>query len=188
MSTELLAVTEIIGAKHPVRLGGLTDALKDLGVDVHPKQISVRGLVLGGLPTKPEIIFARRAAYRVYVGRALAERRAVGGPEAPARGMPGLPPPGRCCRSTAISCPLISVAPFRTTIRRAPTPNSTSARRSGHMDVDSLHVADSRHVRQPQHAAASLGQENHVHSLRGSMSPARRCGCRDATVPVAKPH
>ena len=50
--------------------------------------------------------------------------------------------------------------------------------RSGHMDVDSLHAADSRHVRQPQHAAASLGQENHVHSLRGSMSAARRCGCR----------
>jgi len=40
-------------------LGGLPDALKHLGVDVHPKQIPVRDLALGRLPTKPEIIFVR---------------------------------------------------------------------------------------------------------------------------------
>jgi hypothetical protein len=37
----------------------LPDALEHLGIDVHPKQIPVRGLALGGLPTKPEIIFVR---------------------------------------------------------------------------------------------------------------------------------
>ncbi len=31
----------------------------NLGVDVYPKQIPVRGLALDGVPTEPEMIFVR---------------------------------------------------------------------------------------------------------------------------------
>jgi hypothetical protein len=33
---------EIFSAKHPVRLGGLPDSLKQLWLDVHPKQLLAR--------------------------------------------------------------------------------------------------------------------------------------------------
>jgi hypothetical protein len=48
---------EILSAKHPVRLGGLPDSLKQLWIDVHPKQVPVNRLPLSGFPPKPEIIF-----------------------------------------------------------------------------------------------------------------------------------
>jgi hypothetical protein len=39
---------EILSAKHPVRLGGLPDSLKQLRVDVYPKQVPVQSLPLSG--------------------------------------------------------------------------------------------------------------------------------------------
>ena len=48
---------EILSAKHPVRLGSLPDSLKQLWLDVPPKQFPVSSLPLSGFPPKPEIIF-----------------------------------------------------------------------------------------------------------------------------------
>jgi hypothetical protein len=50
---------EILSAKHPVRLGGLPDSLKQFWLDVPPKQFPVQSLLLSGFPPKPEIIFVQ---------------------------------------------------------------------------------------------------------------------------------
>src|ERR687896_2218408 len=50
---------EILSAKHPVRLGGLPDSLKQLWLEVHPTQFPVPSLPLSGFPPKPEMIFMR---------------------------------------------------------------------------------------------------------------------------------
>jgi hypothetical protein len=48
---------EIFSAEHPVRLGSWPDSLKQLWLDVPPKQFPVSGLPLSGFPPKPKIIF-----------------------------------------------------------------------------------------------------------------------------------
>jgi hypothetical protein len=48
---------ETLSAKHSVCLGGLPDGLKQLRIDVRPKQFAVNSLPLSGFRPKPEIIF-----------------------------------------------------------------------------------------------------------------------------------